>query len=63
MLPALPPSIRPTFAVVSSSTRPRRRSAIARAAAAIAEREGRAWADLDESERLSFYAEARYGER
>ena len=38
MLRAVPPSIEPTFAVVSSSTRPSRRSAIARAAAAIAER-------------------------
>jgi len=38
MFPAVPPWIVPTFAVVSSSTRPRRRSAIARAAAAIAER-------------------------
>ncbi len=38
MLRALPPLIRPTFAVVSSSIRPSRRSAIARDAAAIAER-------------------------
>ena len=34
----MPPAITPTFAVVSSSIRPSRRSAIARAAAAIAER-------------------------
>ena len=38
MLRALPPVIRPTFAVVCSSIRPSRRSAIARDAAAIAER-------------------------
>ena len=38
MLPAVPPVIVPTFAVVSSSSRPSRKSAIARAAAAIAER-------------------------
>ena len=38
MLRAVPPVIVPTLAVVSSSTRPSRRSAIARAAAAIAER-------------------------
>ena len=38
MFPAVPPVIVPTFAVVSSSIRPSRRSAIARAAAAIAER-------------------------
>ena len=38
MLRALPPWISPTFAVVSSSIRPSRRSAIARAAAEIAER-------------------------
>ena len=36
MLRALPPRISPTFAVVSSSMRPSRISAIARAAAAIA---------------------------
>jgi MazG family protein len=33
------------------------------AAVAIAELEGRDWGDLDESERLNFYAEARYRER
>ena len=38
MFPAVPPEMRPTFAVVSSSTRPSRMSAIARAAAWIAER-------------------------
>ena len=38
MLVAVPPVIVPTFAVESSSTRPRRNSAIARAAAAIADR-------------------------
>ena len=38
MFAAVPPVIVPTFAVDSSSTRPRRISAIARAAAAIAER-------------------------
>ena len=38
MFRAVPPEITPTFAVVSSSSRPRRRSAIARAAAAMAER-------------------------
>ena len=38
MLAAVPPVIVPTFAVVSSSTRPSRISAIARAAAAIADR-------------------------
>jgi MazG family protein len=32
------------------------------AAAALAEREGRAWDELEESERLSFYAEARLRE-
>jgi MazG family protein len=32
------------------------------AAAALAEREGRTWDELEESERLSFYAEARYRE-
>ncbi len=37
MFRALPPSITPTFAVVTSSIRPSRRSAIARAAAAIAD--------------------------
>ena len=35
---AVPPEMTPTFALVSSSTRPRRKSAIARDAAAIAER-------------------------
>ena len=38
MFVAVPPPIVPTFAVEISSTRPRRISAIARAAAAIAER-------------------------
>jgi hypothetical protein len=38
MFRAMPPWISPTLAVVSSSIRPRRKSAIARAAAAIAER-------------------------
>ena len=38
MFPAVPPWMMPTFAVVSSSTRPSRRSEIGRAAAAIAER-------------------------
>src|SRR5213076_413185 len=38
MLPAVPPVMVPTFAVVSSSMRPRRRSAIAFAAACTAER-------------------------
>ena len=38
MLPAVPPEIVPTFAVVSSSMRPSRRSAIAFAAAWIADR-------------------------
>ena len=37
-LRAVPPLISPTLAVVSSSIRPSRKSAIARAAAAIAER-------------------------
>jgi MazG family protein len=32
-------------------------------AAELAEREGRAWRDLDESERMSFYAEAAFRER
>ena len=38
MFPAVPPLISPTFAVDSSSTRPSLKSAIAFAAAAIAER-------------------------
>jgi len=49
----------PELALRASADRFRAR---VEAAAALAEREGRSWADLDESERLNYYAEARYRE-